>query len=210
MTTLPEELGAKLNAQYEFGFGLTAKALYSYDYSNEDFDGFEYTYPAYIYDAATDTYNDRAPNGALYGNQNPWRERHKRNIVATFAQFQLNYTKQIKDHSIAALVAFERKDATNDYLALHSVPPNNIIPTQVFADLDYIGDSHYEEAFEGYAMRLNYDYKKKYLIEAVGRYDGSFLYRSGSRFGFFPGVSVGWRISEEGFLRRSFLKALMT
>ena len=200
--------GAKLNAQYEFGFGLTAKALYSYDYSNEDFDGFEYTYPAYIYDAATDTYNDRAPNGALYGNQNPWRERHKRNIVATFAQFQLNYTKQIKDHSIAALVAFERKDATNDYLALHSVPPNNIIPTQVFADLDYIGDSHYEEAFEGYAMRLNYDYKKKYLIEAVGRYDGSFLYRSGSRFGFFPGVSVGWRISEEGFFKKIFSKSI--
>lgn len=196
--------GAKFTAQYDFNFGLTAKGLYSYDYSNEDFEGFEYTYPAYIYDPATDTYNDRAPNGALYGNQNPWRERHKRNVIAKFTQFQLNYNKQIKDHSISALAAFERREATNDYLALHSVPPNNIIPTQVFADLDYIGDTHYEEAFEGYAMRLNYDYKKKYLIEAVGRYDGSFLYRSDSRFGFFPGVSVGWRISEEGFFKKVF------
>jgi len=196
--------GAKFNAQYDFGFGLSMKGLYSYDYSNEDFEGFEYTYPAYIYDPATDTYNDRAENGALYGNQNPWRERHKRNVIAKFAQFQVNYNKQIKEHSIAALVAFERKEATNDYIALHSVPPNNIIKTQVFADLDYLGDTHYEEAFEGYAMRLNYDFKKKYLVEAVGRYDGSFLYRSGSRFGFFPGVSVGWRLSEEGFFKNIF------
>ncbi|WP_083256926.1 SusC/RagA family TonB-linked outer membrane protein [Arcticibacter eurypsychrophilus] len=199
---------AKFNAQYEFGFGLSAKGLYSYDYSNEDFDGFEYTYKAYIYDAATDKYNDRADNGALFGNQNPWRERHKRNVISKFAQFQLNYAKQIKDHSIAALVAFERKDATNDYIALHSVPPNNLIPTQFFADVDYLGDSHYEEAFEGYAMRLNYDYKKKYLVEAVARYDGSFLYRSGSRFGFFPGVSVGWRLSEEGFFKKIFSSSI--
>ncbi|WP_432714884.1 SusC/RagA family TonB-linked outer membrane protein, partial [Pedobacter sp.] len=196
--------GAKFSAEYKFTFGLTAKALYSYDYSNENFEGFEYTYPAYIYDAATDTYNDRAANGALYGNQNPWRETHKRNVVAQFKQFQLNYAKQINDHSISAIVAFERKEATNDYQALHSVPPNNYIPTQLFADLDYIGDTHYEEAFEGYAMRLNYDYQKKYLLEAVGRYDGSFLYRSGSRFGFFPGVSLGWRLSEEDFFKKVF------
>ena len=202
MDDITRAAGAKFNAEYDFGFGLKASGIYSYDFINENFEGFEYTYPAYIYDAATDTYNDRAPNGALYGNQNPWRERHKRNVIAKFTQLQLNYTKQIKDHSIAALVAFERKESTNDYLALHTVPPNNIIPTQLFADLDYLGDSHYEEAFEGYAARLNYDYKKKYLLEGVARYDGSFLYRAGSRFGFFPGVSAGWRISEEPFFKK--------
>lgn len=196
--------GAKLNAQYTFDFGLSVKGLYSYDFSNDQFEGFEYTYSAYIYDPVTGQYNDRSPNGNLYGNQNPWRERHKRNIESKFAQVQLNYSKQFKDHSISALAAFERREATNAYIALHSVPPNNIIKTQLFSDTDYYGDSFYEEAFEGYAGRLNYDYKKKYLIEAVARYDGSFLYRSDSRFGFFPGVSVGWRISEEGFFKNLF------
>jgi len=200
--------GAKINAQYEFKFGLTAKGLYSYDYSNDDFDGFEYTYSAYIYDPVNDVYNDRAPNGALYGNQNPWRERHKRNVTSKFSQFQLNYSKQIKDHYVSALAAFERREAENVYIALHSVPPNNIIPTQLFADLDYLGDSYYEEAFEGYAARINYDYKKKYLLEAVARYDGSFLYRSDSRFGFFPGISLGWRISEEPFFKKSLSGAV--
>jgi TonB-linked SusC/RagA family outer membrane protein len=208
MDDITKGAGVKFNAEYDFGFGLKASGIYSYDFSNESFEGFEYTYPAYIYDAATDTYNDRAPNGALYGNQNPWRERHRRSVVAKFTQFQLNYSKQIKDHSISALVAFERKESTNDYLALHTVPPNNIIQTQLFADLDYLGDTHYEEAFEGYAMRLNYDYKKKYLLEGVARYDGSFLYRAGSRFGFFPGVSAGWRISEEPFFKKIFSSSI--
>jgi TonB-linked SusC/RagA family outer membrane protein len=204
MDDITRGASAKFNAEYDFGFGLKASGIYSYDYAGESFEGFEYTYPAYIYNAATDTYDDGSSSGSPFGNQNPWRERHRRTVIAKFTQFQLNYTKQIKDHSIAALVAFERKESTNDYLALHSVPPNNIIQTQLFADLDYLGDTHYEEAFEGYAMRLNYDYKKKYLVEGVARYDGSFLYRAGSRFGFFPGVSVGWRISEEPFFKKLF------
>ncbi|WP_207534590.1 SusC/RagA family TonB-linked outer membrane protein [Desertivirga arenae] len=194
----------KLSAEYAFKFGLTAKALYAYDFSNDQFEGFEYTYPAYIYDPVTGQYNDRSPNGALYGNQNPWRERHKRNVESKFSQFQLSYNKQIKDHSFTGLLAFERREAINDYIALHSVPPNNIIKTQLVTDVDYYGDSHYEEAFEGYVGRINYDYKKKYLLEALARYDGSFLYRSGSRFGFFPGISLGWRISNEDFFKKIF------
>ena len=39
-----------------------------------DFDGFEYTYDAYLYDEATDTYYTQPG----FGNQNPWREKHKR------------------------------------------------------------------------------------------------------------------------------------
>src|SRR5690606_18818976 len=70
-------MNVNLTAQYDFNFGLKAKGLYSYNFTNEDFDGFEYTYKAYIYNPTTDTYEDRAPNGALYGNQNPWREKHK-------------------------------------------------------------------------------------------------------------------------------------
>ncbi|MXV50995.1 SusC/RagA family TonB-linked outer membrane protein [Pedobacter sp. HMF7647] len=200
--------GAKLNAQYDFKFGLSIKGLYSYDYYNEDFDGFEYTYPAYIFDPTTGKYNDRAPNGALYGNQNPWREKHKRNVISEFSQLQVSYAKQLGDHNISALAAAERRESSNDYIALHSVPPNNIITTQLFADLDYLGDSHYEEAFEGYAMRLNYDYKKKYLLEGVARVDGSFLYQGGSRYGFFPGVSAGWRISQERFFLESIGKVV--
>lgn len=201
-------VSAKFTAQYDFNFGLSIKGLYAYDFLNQDFEGFEYTYPAYLYDPATGVYSDRASDANLYGNQNPWRETHKRNVISKFSQIQLNYAHKFGNHDISAVVAYERRDANNKYQALHSVPPNNIIVTQLFADVDYLGDSRYQEAFEGVASRLNYSYKNKYIVEAVARYDGSFLYRAGSRFGFFPGVTAGWRISEEGFFKKMLGKSI--
>lgn len=51
-----------------------------------------------------------------------------------------------------------------------------------------------------YLGRFNYDYKGKYLFEFAGRYDGSYRYHPDIRWGFFPVVSIGWRISEENFM----------
>ena len=47
--------------------------------------------------------------------------------------------------------------------------------------------------------RLNYDFKGKYLFEANLRYDGSSRFAEGYRWGLFPSVSAGWRVSEEEF-----------
>ncbi len=47
--------------------------------------------------------------------------------------------------------------------------------------------------------RVNYAYNNKYLIEGNLRYDGSSRFASESRWGIFPSVSAGWRISEENF-----------
>jgi TonB-linked SusC/RagA family outer membrane protein len=47
--------------------------------------------------------------------------------------------------------------------------------------------------------RINYNYAEKYLLEANVRYDGSSRFGEGNRWGTFPSVSAGWRISKEGF-----------
>jgi TonB-linked SusC/RagA family outer membrane protein len=192
--------GAKGNfyAQYDFNFGLSAKGTYSYNFTNFDFDGFEYTYNAYSYNPTTDTYKLES------GNQNPWRERRKRNIVDRFAQFQLTYNKQFGDHGLSAVAAYERSDNRNNYMVVHTVPPNNYIPLMYFANQDLLVDQFNEEARAGYIARINYNFKQKYLLEVLGRYDGSFLFRDDSRWGLFPGVSVGYRISEESFMKDRF------
>jgi TonB-linked SusC/RagA family outer membrane protein len=60
-------MDVKLNAQYDFKFGLQAKATLNYNYQNEDFDGMEYTYPAYIYNPVTGVYQDRPyTNGVTF------------------------------------------------------------------------------------------------------------------------------------------------
>ena len=54
----------------------------------------------------------------------------------------------------------------------------------------------------GFAFRGQYNYADKYLAEFSGRYDGSYKFFGnvgGKRWGFFPSVSLGWRISEEEF-----------
>jgi TonB-linked SusC/RagA family outer membrane protein len=61
------------------------------------------------------------------------------------------------------------------------------------------GGNSVEWALLGYFGRINYDYKSKYLLEMNARYDGSSHFPAGNRFGFFPSVSGGWRISEEPF-----------
>ena len=54
-----------------------------------------------------------------------------------------------------------------------------------------------------YFGRLNYEFAGKYIFQAIARYDGSSRFQPGEKFGFFPGASVGWRISEEEFLKGS-------
>ncbi len=61
-----------------------------------------------------------------------------------------------------------------------------------------------ESATAGYIGRIAYNYKGKYLVEAMGRYDGSYVYAPGYRWGFFPSYTLGWRISEEPFFKNIF------
>lgn len=52
-----------------------------------------------------------------------------------------------------------------------------------------------------YFGRINYNYQEKYLLEANFRYDGSSRFATNKRWGFFPSISGGWRISEEDFFK---------
>ena len=56
-----------------------------------------------------------------------------------------------------------------------------------------------EWAILGGFGRLNYSFKDKYLLEVNGRYDGSSKFPEDQRYGFFPSVSAGWRVSKEKF-----------
>src|SRR5690606_12201002 len=51
-----------------------------------------------------------------------------------------------------------------------------------------------------YFGRINYDFKHKYLFEANVRYDGTSRLPDVGRWGIFPSISAGWRITEEPFM----------
>jgi len=52
-----------------------------------------------------------------------------------------------------------------------------------------------------YLARLSYAYREKYLLNVADRYDGSSRFAPSNRWGSFPSASVGWRLSEEPFLK---------
>lgn len=62
-------------------------------------------------------------------------------------------------------------------------------------------DDKWTTALASYFGRINYDYEGRYLIELLGRYDGSSKFVRGKKWKGFYGVSGGWRISDEKFLR---------
>ncbi len=61
-----------------------------------------------------------------------------------------------------------------------------------------------ESARLNYFGRFNYNYNQKLLLEFVWRYDGSYIFPQKGRYGFFPGISAGYRLSEEEFWKRNF------
>ncbi len=71
------------------------------------------------------------------------------------------------------------------------------------AAIQSIGGNQGESGFESLFGRLNYDYKGKYFVQGTIRRDGQSSLASEKRYGVFPGVSVGWRLSQEDFWRNS-------
>ena len=58
-----------------------------------------------------------------------------------------------------------------------------------------------EWSMMSYLGRISYNYDSKYLLTANFRADGSSKLAPGKRWGYFPSVSVGWRLSQENFLK---------
>ncbi len=114
------------------------------------------------------------------------------------------YEKSIAaTHNLKLMVGAERQSALNNYLnAFRKNYVTSAIP-QLFAGAadTYMTNNGWadQNARESYFGRFNYNYSQRYLVEVVLRYDGSYMFKPGKQFGLFPGVSLGWRISDENF-----------
>lgn len=175
--------------------GLTAKATYSYEFSDFLVNNQEFTYNAYTYRPATKTYD------VTGGSTNPWREREQIKDFNITSQGQLNYAGTFGKHTIGATLVAERIQLEHARNWLHASPISNNLPLIYFPTTDQYQDSDDKEARIGYIGRVNYNYAGKYYLEVSARRDASYLFAPDKRIGYFPGASVGWRITEEKFLK---------
>ncbi len=131
-----------------------------------------------------------------------WNYNYQNILLSGF----VNYDKKIGGHTINLLAAVTKEtDKEDDFNAYRT----NFISSsldQLFAggaNGQTVGGSAYERARLSYFGRAAYNYKEKYLAEFLWRFDGSYLFAQNKRWGFFPGILAGWRISEENFFKNN-------
>lgn len=180
--------------------GLSAKAFVNYlqDYHKSKY--WRKPIEFYTYDIASEKYTLA---GSL-GTQAELSLGRSESRILT-GQFSLNYENTFgPDHHITGLLLYELIDYSSEWL---STGRNNYLTTaieELFAGsvetMKNNGASS-EMGRASYVGRLNYTYKNKYLIESILRADASAKFPSESRWGYFPSVSIGWRLNEENFMK---------
>jgi len=180
--------------------GLSAKALFNYNRNYLENKNFTKPYEFYTYDVASNQY---ALAGAL-GTQAKLVFQNA-GFTNKTGQFSLNYDHVFgKDHHLTALALYEVIDyKTSLVLAGRD---NFITPAieQLFGgavETSQANSSATENGRTSYVGRLNYSYKDKYLLEATLRSDASARFPSAKRRGYFPSVSLGWRLDQEDFVK---------
>ena len=125
---------------------------------------------------------------------------------------QASYEKSFGSHNFNAMVGIQRETVDADGFFAYRRYFISPVVDQLFAGgtpEQNIGNSGtnnadlYKRARLSYFGRVGYNFKEKYLAEFLWRADGSYVFPKQGRFGFFPGVSAGWRISEEGFWKNN-------
>lgn len=126
--------------------------------------------------------------------------------------FYGSYTNTWGRHDVSVMGGFNQESNDYQYSEMSRTDMiNEDLPSISQATGDYFAkDAFSKFTVRGLFYRVNYSYAGKYLFETSGRYDGSSKFPTSNRFGFFPSVSAGWRISEEAFMEdyKSFLSNL--
>ena len=129
---------------------------------------------------------------------------NRQNFVSTIMTNQLTFNKSFGKHNVNATVIAEQQTFNFDQITGqgNNTQSNDIKEPVALANVSFNGNKS-ESALISYVARVNYDYNNKYLIGASIRRDGSSRFSEDNRWGTFPAVSVGWRLSEEDFMRES-------
>jgi TonB-dependent starch-binding outer membrane protein SusC len=114
---------------------------------------------------------------------------------------QLTFDKTYGKHAINATGVIEYQTSAGDGTSISgNTSANNLQEPSGLSNVNGSGGRG-EFAIYSYIGRLNYEYDGKYILSATIRRDGSSNFASGFKFGTFPSVGLGWRISEESFMR---------
>lgn len=114
------------------------------------------------------------------------------------------YTKVFAEkHSLEAVggMSFQKSDQYFTFVEGQEFPLDALRTLASAAEITGGSSSVTNFTFLSYFSRINYKYADKYLATLSARVDGSSRFGDNNKYGFFPAASVGWLVSEEGFLK---------
>ncbi|QDH81086.1 TonB-dependent receptor [Echinicola soli] len=195
-----------LRASYALPFleGLSVDGFFSVDESSDRSRNFSTPYTLYNYDQATETYNPVVVGGGA-DQQATLSEQHYSQSM-TVSNIKLNYKQYFNNHFIDAFVGYEQSENRTHTMGASRLHFPTVETPELSqggaaaSDYDNWGSS-YNYTRRSYIGRLAYNYDEKYLAEVQMRVDGSSNFPEGERYGFFPSISAGYRVSEEAWFR---------
>jgi TonB-linked SusC/RagA family outer membrane protein len=108
-----------------------------------------------------------------------------------------------KDHMVTGALTWITSQSQYEWMNIQSnkTPSTDIQDPSIDAQINWIGTGSGEARDIGALANLNYKYKDRYMLQTVFRADASSKFGANHRWGLFPGISVGWRFSEEPFMQ---------
>jgi TonB-linked SusC/RagA family outer membrane protein len=124
--------------------------------------------------------------------------------LQTNVQFIVDYKVQLNDHALTLLGGYSSEGYTENNNRIRQLNVDNEFAFSTSeTEIDF-GNTYNNRgtpwALNSYFGRVAYNFREKYLLEGNFRFDGSSKFAPGKRWGFFPSVSAGWRLTEENFL----------
>lgn len=169
------------------------RSAYSTEYANNEYSNYT---PVYYVFAAQQNPNVNSLTNYTYST-------YIRQFTNT-----LTFDKKIKEHAFSAMLGSESYAVTYKSLqaTVKDIPSND--PNVMFIDNARTKDNAAaakgitteNKQASGFA-RLNYNFLERYLLTFNVRMDGSSKFTRGHRWGVFPSVSAGWRVTEEPFMK---------
>lgn len=124
--------------------------------------------------------------------------------LQTNVQFIVDYKVQLNDHAVTLLGGYSSEGYTEKNNRIKQLNVDNEFAFSTSeTEIDFANSYNNRGtpwALNSYFGRVTYNFREKYLLEGNFRFDGSSKFAPGRRWGFFPSVSAGWRLTEENFL----------
>ena len=186
-----DQMLGSFGAEYEIVDGLRYKLNLGLDYTVGN--SFNYL-PTFFFSNSQEAFNNiaRLDEANVRG-------------LGTLLEHTLNYNKTFGKHTIDLLGGYTQQ--VNEFRSLGATgadfPTNSLqVIDASTVKVNAIGNIQ-RNVLQSILGRVNYNYAGKYLLSATIRRDGSSRFAAQNRFGTFPSVSAGWRISEESFFPKN-------